>query len=85
MSDIGHNSDPNGKRKEYVQRFKVLFEDLKEMQDEIRDLGAEAKAAGINPKVAKQFAKDLINPDAKRKREAYWDEFDQWTVAVVAA
>ena len=84
MSEIGHNSDPTKRRKEFVQRFVQLFEDVQEMQAEIRDLTAEAKDAGMNPKVIKLAAKDKMNPERKKARDALMDELDQLQAAIGA-
>lgn len=48
MSDVGHNS--KGQLKSITERINRLEDDKKAISDDIRDVYAEAKSNGYNPK-----------------------------------
>lgn len=82
MTDAGHNSDPGGKKKEFVKRFVKLFEDQKELAEEIRDLGKEASDAGLTPKVLKELAKQELDPKRRANYAAFTEAVDDYRAAM---
>ena len=62
MPEIGHNSKAGGTLGKFIQRIENLNDDIDALRDDVKDVKAEAKAAGFNPKI---IAKVL----ARRKRE----------------
>jgi uncharacterized protein (UPF0335 family) len=79
----GHNSDPTGKAKEYVQRFKSLAEDAAHTRDEVKDLTQEAKGAGLDPKALKAVAKRMLeDADKRTKRVDHEHMVDLYSQAV---
>lgn len=81
---IGHNSTgavPDGCA-EFVDRLARLDEEKKTLAEDVRQLKAEAKDKGFDPKALAYLAK-LKNeePEAKRKRERFEDTVDAYLAA----
>lgn len=77
MSDVGHNS--NGQLRSITERINRLEDQKKEISDDIRDVYAEAKSNGYNPKalravVRKQRADQKAEAELEADIDAYMVE-----------
>lgn len=68
---IGDNSEATDDRlRLLIERTERLEEEKKGIQDDIRDVYAEAKAVGYDPKIMRQIVKlRKMNPDDRREQE----------------
>ncbi|BAK66868.1 conserved hypothetical protein [Sphingobium sp. SYK-6] len=72
MSEIGHNINATDDRlRLLIERIERLEEEKKGIGDDIRDVYAEAKGTGYNPKIMREVIKlRRMDPDARSEREA---------------
>lgn len=77
MSDIGHNSTASDERlRLLIERIERLEEEKKGIAEDIRDVYAEAKGTGYDPKVMRDVIKiRKMDPDARRERDAVLDVY----------
>ena len=81
MSETGHNTKPLVL--EYVRRFETIAQDLKEAQEEMRDLKTEGKSAGVNMKAVAAIVKQQAEtPSQKEKREEFENDLSTYQVAL---
>ena len=76
MSEVGHNSVSSDRLLSIIERIERLNEEKKDIQDAIKDIMAEAKGAGFNPKVIREVIK--MRPedrDDREEREAIRDAY----------
>ena len=75
MSEQGHNSDVARRQlKAFVERIQRLEEENKSINDDKRDVYAEAKANGFDVKVLKNVISDLRQDQSERQeRRAIYD------------
>lgn len=66
MTEIGNNSA--GQIKSFVERIERLEEEIKAMNDDKRDIYAEAKSNGYDPKILKRVV-TLRRQDASERKE----------------
>lgn len=79
MTDIGHNSDPTGRLKEFTDRLEALETDKKAIADDIKDVKTEAKAAGLDVRAASVVVKQRMENEKKRQaRVALEEQVDQY-------
>ena len=74
MSAAGHNSGPAGvtddRLRLLIERIERLEEEKKGIADDIRDVYAEAKAVGYDPKIMRQVVRlRKMKPDARSEME----------------
>lgn len=75
MSMRGHNAD-DPRLRQLIERIERLEEEKKGIADDIRDVYAESKALGYDPKIMRiiiQFRK--LKPDDRREREALVESY----------
>lgn len=72
MSEIGHNSDPDGGRlRLLLERIERLAEEKKGIMDDIKDVFGEAKAVGYDTKIMRQILKlRAMRADDRREMAA---------------
>lgn len=59
-----------------IERIERLSEEKKGIQDDIKDVYAEAKAVGYDPKILRQVIKlRAMKPDDRREMEAVLDAY----------
>lgn len=69
MSDKGHNSADDRLRL-LIERVERLEEEKKGIADDVKDVFAEAKAVGYDPKIMKQIIKlRAMKPDDRREQQ----------------
>jgi uncharacterized protein (UPF0335 family) len=83
MTQPTSNSDPDGRMPEYVERVANLLVDVKAIQDDIRDVCAEAKQkSGYDPKIIRALAKRKNETSEQRgKREALASALERYAHA----
>lgn len=75
MSEAGHNSADDRLRL-LVERVERLEEEKKGIADDIRDVYAEAKAVGYDPKIMRQIVRlRKMEPDDRAEMEAILDVY----------
>lgn len=78
--DVGHNTDASGDVKSYADRLVRLLEEADTVREDIRELKAEAKDKGIDPKALAIVAKRRSeSAEARHKREALEDKIDEYS------
>ena len=76
MSEVGHNSIASDRLLSIIERIERLNEEKKDIQDAIKDIMAEAKGAGFNPKVIREVIKMRAEDrDDREEREAIRDAY----------
>ena len=76
MSEVGHNSVSSDRPLSIIERIERLNEEKKDIQDAIKDIMAEAKGAGFNPKVIREVIKMRAEDrDDREEREAIRDAY----------
>ena len=76
MSEVGHNSVSSDRLLSIIERIERLNEGKKDIQDAIKDIMAEAKGAGFNPKVIREVIKMRAEDrDDREEREAIRDAY----------
>lgn len=81
MSDIGHNSNIDSKAYDdrlrlLIERIERLEEEKKGMAEDIRDVYAEAKAVGYDPKIMRQIVRlRKMKPDDRSEMEMLLDTY----------
>ncbi len=76
MSEVGHNSVSSDRLLSIIERIERLNEEKKDIQDAIKDIMAEAKGAGFNPKVIREVIKMRAEDrDDREEREAIRDAY----------
>lgn len=75
MSETGHNSTDDRLRL-LVERVERLEEEKKGIADDVRDVYAEAKSVGYDPKIMRQIVRlRKMNPDDRAEMEAILDVY----------
>lgn len=75
MSEIGHNMSDDRLRL-LVEQVERLEEEKKGIVDDIRDVYAEAKAVGYDPKIMRQIVRlRKMNPDNRREMDMLLDTY----------
>lgn len=76
MSEVGHNSIASDRLLSIIERIERLNEEKKGIQDAIKDIMAEAKGAGFNPKVIREVIKMRAEDrEDREEREAIRDAY----------
>lgn len=76
MSEVGHNSVSSDRLLSIIERIERLNEEKKDIQDAIKDIMAEAKGAGFNPKVIREVIKMRAeDKEDREEREAIRDAY----------
>lgn len=76
MSEVGHNSIAPDRLLSIIERIERLNEEKKDIQDAIKDIMAEAKGAGFNPKVIREVIKMRAEDrEDREEREAIRDAY----------
>jgi uncharacterized protein (UPF0335 family) len=76
MSEVGHNSVSSDRLLSIIERIERLNEEKKDIQDAIKDIMAEAKGAGFNPKVIREVIKMRAEDrEDREEREAIRDAY----------
>jgi uncharacterized protein (UPF0335 family) len=76
MSDIGHNSIASDRLLSIIERVERFNEEKKDIQSAIKDIMAEAKGAGFDPKVIREVIKMRAEDrDDREEREAIRDAY----------
>jgi uncharacterized protein (UPF0335 family) len=76
MSEVGHNSVSSDRLLSIIERIERLNGEKKDIQDAIKDIMAEAKGAGFNPKVIREVIKMRAEDrDDREEREAIRDAY----------
>lgn len=76
MSEVGHNSISSDRLLSIIERIERLNEEKKDIQDAIKDIMAEAKGAGFNPKVIREVIKMRAEDrEDREEREAIRDAY----------
>lgn len=76
MSEVGHNSVSSDRLLSIIERIERLNEERKDIQDAIKDIMAEAKGAGFNPKVIREVIKMRAEDrEDREEREAIRDAY----------
>ena len=76
MSEVGHNSVSADRLLSIIERIERLNEEKKDIQDAIKDIMAEAKGAGFNPKVIREVIKMRAEDrEDREEREAIRDAY----------
>lgn len=75
MTKIGHNTAGDELRL-LIERVERLEEEKKGIADDIRDVYAEAKARGFDPKIMRQLVRlRKMKPDDRAEMEAVLDTY----------
>ncbi len=71
MTDIGHNSEASDSRlRLLIERIERLEEEKKGISDDVRDVYAETKGTGYDPKIMRKvIALRKMDPEARREQE----------------
>jgi uncharacterized protein (UPF0335 family) len=76
MSEAGHNSIASDRLLSIIERVERLNEEKKDIQIAIKDIMAEAKGAGFDPKVIREVIKMRAEDrDDREEREAIRDAY----------
>jgi uncharacterized protein (UPF0335 family) len=75
VSEAGHNSADDRLRL-LIERIERLEEEKKGIADDVRDVYAEAKAVGYDPKIMRQIVRlRKMKPDDRAEMEAILDVY----------
>jgi len=66
---VGHNSGANAQLKSLVERVERLAEEKQALADDIKDVFAEAKANGYDPKTIRTILKMRKQDKAEREEQ----------------
>lgn len=76
MSEAGHNSIASDRLLSIIERVERLNEEKKDIQSAVKDIMAEAKGAGFDPKVIREVIKMRSEDrDDREEREAIRDAY----------
>jgi uncharacterized protein (UPF0335 family) len=76
MSEAGHNSIASDRLLSIIERVERLNEEKKDIQSAVKDIMAEAKGAGFDPKVIREVIKMRAEDrDDREEREAIRDAY----------
>jgi uncharacterized protein (UPF0335 family) len=76
MSEAGHNSIASDRLLSIIERVEHHNEEKKDIQSAIKDIMAEAKGAGFDPKVIREVIKMRAEDrDDREEREAIRDAY----------
>lgn len=79
LSKPGHNSDPQGKLKGYVDRLFNLEEEKQTIGGDIKDLKSEMKDNDVDPKAVARIVKEKMeDADKRAKRLAFEETVDHY-------
>jgi len=67
MTEIGHNAPDGGQLRAFIERIEKLEEEKSAIADDIKDVYAEAKSTGFNPKIMRKAVS--IRKQDKHKRQ----------------
>ena len=71
LADIGHNGDAGAELRSFIERAENLAEEAKQTNEAKKDLFAEARSRGFDPKIIKAVLKIRAeDPQAREEREA---------------
>ena len=74
MTGMGHNGQADDRLRLLVERVERLEEEKKAVGDDIKDVYAEAKAVGYDPKIMRQIVRlRKMKPDDRREMEEILD------------
>ena len=65
---MGHNSIDTGHLKAFIERVERLEEEKRGLAGDIKDVYAEAKGVGLDPKIVRKVV-SLRRQDANKRRE----------------
>lgn len=83
LPKAGHNSDPSGSIKSYVDRLQKLEEEKAVVGEDIKELKSEMKEHHINPAAVARIVKEQMEDAEKRaKRLALAEQVDQYKHAL---
>lgn len=69
MSEPGHNSIAGNQLRAFVERIQRVEDEIKSLNDDKRDIYAEAKGTGFDTKIIKKIIAMLRRDHAERKEE----------------
>lgn len=69
MVNVDHNSVAGDQLLQFINRVERLIEERKGINGDIREVMAEAKACGFDPKIIRQCIKIRAQDTARRKEE----------------
>ncbi len=76
---VGHNSDAAIEDQRLlllIQRYETIDEERKGIMDDLKDVVAEARSVGYDPKIFRQVIKiRKMNPDDRREQELLLDTY----------
>jgi uncharacterized protein (UPF0335 family) len=71
LPGVGHNSEISGNRlKSFIERVERLEEEKKAIAEDVRDIYAEAKGTGFDPKIVRKIVSLRKTNLEKRREEA---------------
>ncbi len=68
MSEIGHNSVSAQQLRQFIERFEALDEERRGILEDQKDVLAEAKATGFEPKIIREMVR-LRRMDTEKRQE----------------
>lgn len=69
-AQIGHNSDAAGELNAFIERVERVTEEKDGLTQDIRDIYAEAKSRGFDPKIMRKVVRmRKMDPDKRREEE----------------
>lgn len=75
MAQVGNNAADN-QLKLFVDRIERINEDIKEMQDDRKDVFAEAKAMGYDPRTIREVIRvRKLEPQVREERKMLLDTY----------
>lgn len=75
MAEIGHNS-AGEKTRSYIERVERLEEEKRTIQEDIKEIYAEAKANGYDPKILRIIVRRRReDADERKEREALLESY----------
>jgi uncharacterized protein (UPF0335 family) len=76
MSEPGHNA--NGQLRAIVERIERVDGEIKGLRDDVKDIYAEAKGNGYDPKVLRKVvALRKMDPDARAEQDSLLETYMQ--------
>lgn len=76
MSSIGHNSVAGKMLKSVIERVELLEEDKRGISEDIKEIYAEAKGNGLDPKIIRMIIRERkMNSTDRAEMEALLDTY----------
>lgn len=76
MTGRGHNSGGDDRLRLLIERIERIEEEKKGIGDDIKDVYAEGKATGYDPKIMRQIVRlRKMKPDDRREMEAILETY----------